>query len=79
MVRWLFNLPFILLWYLTYGLARGLLVLRRWLPPGALVLLLVIGPLLGLALPHLDHVIGMLAISVAIVLAFIAGALSRRA
>ncbi len=78
MFHWLLNLPFMLLWNVGYIVVRLLIVLRRWLSPGLLLMLLVIVPLLLFLLPRLDRIGSYILISGAVALAFIAGTLSRQ-
>ncbi len=78
MLRWLLNLPFMLLWHISYVLVRILVLMRRWLPPSLLLILVVVLPLLGLTLPRLDRAGSYLMVAAAIALAFLAGKLSRQ-
>jgi hypothetical protein len=78
MLRWLLNLPFLLLWNITYVLVQAILLMRRWLPPSLLLILVLVLPLLGLTLPRLDRAGSYLMVAAAIILAFLAGKLSRR-
>jgi hypothetical protein len=78
MLRWLLNLPFMLLWYVTYALVQVLLFMRRWIPPGLLLIIVIVVPLLGFSLPRLDRAGSYLMVVAAIALAFLAGKLSRR-
>lgn len=78
MIGWLLNLPFLLLWNVGYCLVRLLIVMRRWLSPGILMLLLVIIPLLLFLLPRLDQTGDYALITGSVALAFIAGTLSRQ-
>jgi hypothetical protein len=78
MLRWLLNLPFLLLWNITYVLVQAILLMRRWLPPSLLLILVLVLPLLGLTLPRLDRAGSYLMVVAAIILAFLAGKLSRR-
>jgi hypothetical protein len=77
MVHWLLNLLFGIVWNIGYVLVRGLILMRRWLPPGMLLIVLTVVPLLGFSLPYLDRVGSYLMVGAAIALAFIAGKLSR--
>lgn len=78
MFHWLLNLPFMLLWNVGYIVVRLLIMLRRWMSPGLLLMLLVIVPLLFFLLPRLDRIGSYILISGAVALAFIAGTLSRQ-
>jgi hypothetical protein len=78
MFRWLVNLPFMLLWNVGYIVVRLLIVLRHFMSPGLLLMLLVIVPLLLFLLPRLDQLGGYVLIIGAVALAFIAGTLSRQ-
>lgn len=78
MFRWLVNLPFMLLWNVGYIVVRLLIVLRYFMSPGLLLILLVIVPLLLFLLPRLDQLGAYVLIIGAVALAFIAGTLSRQ-
>jgi len=67
-----------LLWHISYVLVRILVLMRRWLPPSLLLILVVVLPLLGLTLPRLDRAGSYLMVAAAIALAFLAGKLSRQ-
>lgn len=77
MLRWLLNVPFWLLWNVGYLLVRLLIMLRRWIPPGVLLIIVLIVTLLGFSLPRLDRVGSYLMVAVVIALAFVAGKMSR--
>lgn len=77
MLRWLLNVPFWLLWNVGYVLVRLLIMLRRWIPPGVLLIIVLIVTLLGFSLPRLDRVGSYLMVAVVIALAFVAGKMSR--
>lgn len=77
MLRWLLNVPFWLLWNVGYLLVRLLIILRRWIPPGVLLIIVLIVTLLGFSLPRLDRVGSYLMVAVVIALAFVAGKMSR--
>ncbi len=76
MFRLLFNLPFMLLWNVGYIIVRLLILLRLFLSPGLMLMLLVILPLLVFLLPRLDRVGGYVLITGAVAIAFIAGTLA---
>ena len=78
MFRWLVNLPFMMLWNVGYIVVRLLIVLRYFMSPGLLLMMLVIVPLLVFLLPRLDRIGGYVLVTGAIALAFIAGTLSRQ-
>lgn len=78
MFRLLLNLPFMLLWNAGYLVVRFLILLRLFMSPGLIMLLLVIVPLLLFLLPRLDRVGGYVLISGAVAIAFIAGTLTGR-
>jgi hypothetical protein len=76
MFRLLINLPFMLLWNLGYLLVRFLILLRLFMSPGLMMILLVILPLLLFLLPRLDQIGGYVLITGAVAIAFIAGTLA---
>lgn len=78
MIRWLLNLPLMLLWNIGYYVVRLLIFMRRWISPGVLLIILIVVPLLGFSLPRLDRIGSYVMIGAAVALAFVAGKLSRR-
>lgn len=78
MFRWLLNLPFQLLWNIAYVLVRLLIFMRRWVSPVLLVLIMLLVPLLGFALPRIDRAGSYIMVAAAIGIAFVAGKMSRR-
>jgi hypothetical protein len=78
MLRWLLNLPFLLLWNTAYGAVRMLMLMRRWASPAALLLILLVVPLLGFSVPRLDRAASWLMVGAALLIAFVAGQMSRR-
>lgn len=77
LLRWLLNLPLVLLWHIAYLLVRLLIIMRRWISPGLLLIVLLIMPLLGFSLPRLDRAGSYVMVAVVIALAFVAGKMSR--
>lgn len=78
MLRWLLNLPFLLLWNVGYILVRLLIVMRRWVSPLLLLLILILVPVLGFSIPRVDRAGSYIMVAAAIALAFVAGKMSRR-
>jgi hypothetical protein len=77
LLRWLLNLPFLLLWHIAYIVVRLLITMRRWITPGVLLIVLLVVPLLGFSLPRLDRIGSYLMVAVVVALAFVAGKMSR--
>jgi hypothetical protein len=78
MFNWLLNLLLRVLWTVGFLLVRGLITMSRWIPPSILLLLLLVVPLLGFSLPRLDRTGSYMMVVAAVVLAFIAGSMSRK-
>ena len=78
MFRWLLNLPFLLLWNISYVLVRLLIVMRRWISPLLLLLILILVPLLGFSVPRMGRAGSYVMVAAALAIAFVAGKLSRR-
>jgi len=78
MLRWLLNLPFMLLWNTAYGAVRILMLMRRWASPAVLLIVLLAVPLLGYSVPRLDRAGSWIMVGAALLIAFVAGQMSRR-
>ncbi len=78
MVHRLLNMVFHVLWNIAYVLVRLLIVMRQWISPALLLVVILIVSLLGVSLPHLDRFGSYLMVAAAIALAFVAGKLSKR-
>ena len=78
LLRWLLNLPFLLLWHIAYIVVRLLITMRRWITPGVLLIVLLVVPLLGFSLPRLDRIGSYLMVAAAILLVLVVGYMARR-
>jgi hypothetical protein len=78
MLRWLLNLPFMLLWNTAYGAVRMLMLMRRWASPAVLLIVLLVVPLLGISVPRLDRAASWIMVAAALLIAFVAGQMSRK-
>ena len=78
MFRWLLNLPFLLLWNISYVLVRLLIAVRHWVSPLLLLLMLLLVPLLGFSLPRMERAGSYIMVAAALAIAFVAGSMSRR-
>lgn len=74
---WLLNIVLLALWHAGYVIVRLLIVMRRFIPPGVLLIIVLVVPLLGFSLPNLDRVGSYMMVAAAVALAFVAGRLTR--